>query len=204
MGPQMSRGLCVWRGPWEAPHHVVPWPHRVLLTSTCHRFYSMWNSLGLWKGGSPVSPQLLKASFWNQGVPPPISLSFHCCPLSLCSLICVPTSPCLPAPPPLCLPPHLLQPAWATAQPPCLAVLPGSPSAALSWPHPLPPPSAGPLIRLWTQRSGAQHKAPGHITAPWHSQRPPHSPREGHGGGLPHQVCVSIQGPWPGSGRVLG
>ena len=40
--------------------------------------------------------------------------------------------PCVSPPPPL----SPLQPAWAAAQPSCLAILPGSPSAALSWPRP--------------------------------------------------------------------
>lgn len=110
--------------------------------------------------------------------------------------------PCasLPPPPSVSATTSPLQPAWAAAQPPCLAVLPGSPSAALSWPHPLPPlgRASDPPVDTRVGRPAQGPRGPGHIAAPQRPQRPPRgpsrgSPSGGHGGGLPHQVCASIQ-----------
>lgn len=123
--------------------------------SASPKLYSIWNSLLVSHWGrviSCVALPLKASSQGNQGAPvshpsaPALIITFS--PF-LCSLNCVPTflhllaprlclrtpSPCVSPPPSL----SPLQPAWAAAQPSCLAILPGSPSAALSWPHPLPP-----------------------------------------------------------------
>lgn len=129
------------RGPRGSRLHVVqPSAHWGLSGSAVPKFYPTWNSLEV-SGVSRLCPPT-SYGFILEG--PPISLTSHHCPL-YCLTICVPPpSPRLPVPPcPLpslvSWPPSPLQPAWAAAQSPCLAVLPGSPSAALSWPRPLLP-----------------------------------------------------------------
>lgn len=138
--PDVQRPVCLER-PLEAPHHVVPWPHGVLLTSTCRRFYSMWNSV--WVSGrvAHLCPPTFE-DFISEPGSPPISLSFHCCPLSLCSLICVPMS-CLPAPAPFCVCHRISSPACLGYGP---AALPGRPPGLPLCGSELAPPPA-PLPR---------------------------------------------------------
>lgn len=138
---------------------------------------------------------------------PPISLFFYHSPLYLdltiasCGHLCLH----LPMPPgPHALFSYLLSllchlssllglwPRRLSGHPPWLPLC-GSELA----PPPTPPP-ARPLIRLWTQRLGVRHKAPGakDRSQPLSTHRG--APCRGHGGGPPHQVCPSTQRPWAG------
>lgn len=81
--------------------------------------------------------------------------------------------------------------------------IPGSPSAALGWPHPLPPLSqaSDPPVDTEVGRPAQGPWGPGHTAAPQHPRGPScgpsrGSPSEGHGGGLPHQVRASMQRSW--------
>lgn len=144
--------------------------------------------------------------FISKGTEEPIFLSFCRCPLSplLFPSLCpyLPVSP-YPPPPSRFFTASPLQPAWAAAQLPCLAILPGSPSAALGWPHPLPPLSqaSDPPVDTEVGRPAQGPWGPGHTAAPQHPRGPScgpsrGSPSEGHGGGLPHQVRASMQRSW--------
>ena len=147
-------------------------------------------------GGSlPCVPQLLKAS--SPGAP------LHLSPAPAGPSSVSPSPRVSPPPPPsVSATASPLQPAWAAAQAPCLAVLPGSPSAALSWPHPLPPlgRASDPPVDTEVGRPARGPWGPGRTAAPQHPQRSPRgpgrgSPGGGHGGGLPHQVRASAQRP---------
>ena len=159
-GPS-GRSLMRKRGGGRVWHLAVPGPLGPALSplalsgSASPKFYSIWNAPQVsWWGRviSCVPPHAETSSQGEPGTPvshpsaPALVITFS--PF-LCSLDCVPIFPhllaprlCLRAPSPRVSPPpplSPLQPAWAAAQLSCLAILPGSPSAALSWPHPLPP-----------------------------------------------------------------
>lgn len=164
-------------------------------------------------------PTFYKAS--PQVERPPCLLSLHHCPhdcfltISLFPHLCphLPASPgpqaLSPCPLPLCL-------SSATASSPaCLgrgpAALPGHPPwlplCGSELAPPPAPPRARPLILLWTQRSAPGTRPLGPRTgrstsAPTEARVGPNrrAPGRGHGGGLPHQVYVSLhRAPGPGS-----
>lgn len=125
-------------------------------------FYSHGAQSRSLEGWLTCVPGLLKSSSQRELRSPFFCPSAAVPFLPFCSLLCVPISPCLPIPLPLPVSsPRLLSsllglrpscPAWPSSLAPPLRL----------WAGPTPcPPSARPLIRLWTQRSGAQHKAPG-------------------------------------------
>lgn len=139
-------------------HLLQPLTHWVRTDSAFPKFDSIWNSLRVSGGYLTWDPNFLRFHLkGNQGAP---HISFSHCPLyhnpttfvpsSVSPSSCVSWPPCsVPAPSPFCALATVSFPACLGFGPAaCLAILPGSPSAALRWPHPLLPPQTRPLILL--------------------------------------------------------
>lgn len=188
--PERKRGGA---GSWQllqpSPHWVQPsLPSLHWIPSGAHS--------GSLEGISPVTPNFLRLCLRENQAPPFLLQSLlypnltPFVPSSMSPSSRVSWPPGSVPPPPVSLPPLQLPGLQPSRLPGCHPWLPlcGSELA----PPPVPP-SARPLIRLWTQRLGVRHKAPGAKDRPQPSAPTEEPPVEGMGVGRPTRYVLHAE-----------